>query len=247
MNVKFLGLILALAFTTAVRAVDARFLAWDSSVSKMKIYVMRGASPVEITGLHDLKRTRTFNGLADSAPVSLHLDGMNNPDGTPALCQVNIAGAQHPLILILAAPKLPAGIAAVAVDDDETHFKWGSFLVFNACAEDMVVVATVEKKNTNFKVPHGWTPVPFVPSISKGGFGIELRRASDLTKPVFTNVWEVDPGQRDLVFIVPGTDARTGLYTLKVVPESRAENDADRRAQTAREGGGAGNAPAEHH
>jgi hypothetical protein len=51
--------------------------------------------------------------------------------------------------------------------------------------------------------------------------GMQLVARDDLKAILYSAVWEHDPDVRKLVFVVPGTDVRTGAVEFKIIPENR--------------------------
>jgi hypothetical protein len=245
MNAKIASLFLLFLCSTAAHAVSVRFLAWDESLMSQKIMVMKDKDKGQlIKDLHPLKRSINYQ-VADNEPLKLHPDGKNNQDGSPVILDVPLNGFTKPLVIVIPNDKVPSGLAAIAIEDNETNFKWGSYMVFNATREDLVMV--VDKVPT--KIPVGWKPVMITPKKIDGPAGVELRPAKDLKTVVYSMIWQGAEDMRRLVIIVPGNDARLGAYAPKIIPEDKAgiAAEAANAAAAAKSGGNGNNTPPPDH
>jgi len=250
MNSKTVSLLFTLLCTSALHAVDVRFLAFDNKVTSQKVLVVTGAKDdhSELIGdLAELKRSKNYKST-ENAPVKLMIEGKKDANGNPLTCEVPLKSATKPLVIIIATDKTPSGLAGVAVDDNESNFKWGSVLAFNSCKEDMALVFVPQgKPKVMAKIPAGWTPTTIMPPVEKGAFGMQLFKASDLKSVMFSNVWTSDPGTRELVFVMPSEDKRLGPVFPKVITETRETLRAEEEAERARRGAASNPPPGDHH
>jgi Ca-activated chloride channel family protein len=203
------------------RTIPVRFLAWDESLVSQKIMVMKDKERGQlIRDLHSLNLSINYQ-VAANEPLKLYPEGKSNPDGSPAILDVPLNGFTKPLVIIIPNDKVSSGLAAIAIEDNEANFKWGSYMVFNATREDLVMV--VDKVPT--KIPVGFKPVSITPKNINGPASIELRPVKDLKRVVYLESWQGAEDVRRLAIIVPGKDTALGGYVLKIIPEEKIKQD----------------------
>jgi hypothetical protein len=219
---KFIHFFRTVLFTLPLAAIlDAgpvRFLPWDSSVAARKVSLATAKGVVEITDLHPDKRSAPYDAPAEGKPLRLVAMDRASTDGKPVEIDIKFTGtANHPLVIILPDPKHPTGLRPFAVDDDPAGFAWGSLRFINATGKALMVRHGKAIKN----LPDSWSPVDFVPAGAERKAGVLVAPKDDPENILYSAVWSREPDVRKLVFLVPGTDVRTGAVELRVIPEDR--------------------------
>ncbi|RYD22275.1 MAG: hypothetical protein EOP88_08700 [Verrucomicrobiaceae bacterium] len=216
-----LTLLTALSFSlhqAASALPPVRILAWDDQVATRRLALASGSEVVEIAGLHPSKRGKPIK-LAGSEE-KLFIRALDKPpvDGKPVQRAFSIsATVGNPLVILLPDPSDPTGIRAMTIDDDPKGFSWGSYRFLNATSQEIVV----QLEKTARPVPPGWKPVELLPGGATRGIPAMFGTAGRMNKPVYSAVWEFDPGVRTLCFLVPGTDPGRSPIAVKAIPEER--------------------------
>ncbi len=207
-----------LAFHSSLSAIPVRFLAWDDAVAARKIGFQNGKGISELQYLHPQKRTDPMDGTAGEIPLQLVALDRTSPDGKPVTVEIKVAsGIQSPLVLILPDPKHPSGLRVFVIEDNSANFAWGTSRFINATGKELLV----RQEKTVKPLPAAWTPVDIDPGGKARNTGVQLVARDDLKAILYSAVWEHDPNVRKLVFILPGTDVRTGTVEFKIIPEDR--------------------------
>ncbi len=214
-----LWLTLVLSISHFVSALPpVRVLAWDDQVAGRKLALTSGSEVVEITGLHPSKRGLPIKLSGDEGKLFIRALDKPPVDGKPVQHAFAIGSAVgHPLVVLLPDPSDPTGIRAMTIDDDPKGFAWGSYRFINATSEEIVI----QLEKTVRQVPPGWKPVELLPTGATRGVPVIFGKAGRMTKPIYSAVWEFDPGIRTLCFLVPGTDAGRSAIVVKAIPEDR--------------------------
>jgi hypothetical protein len=203
------------AFASA--ATSARVLAWDSEVAARKLALASGGTAAEIVHMHPEKRSPVIR-LKGEGPVMLRTLDKNNAEGKPLerACAIP-EGMNRPLLVLMPDKEDPTGLRVVVFNDDPAGFAWGSYRFLNATPKELVV--QLEKKAV--KVPTGWKAVDLDLGGETRGVGARVALTESIEKPLYSAVWEYNPGIRILCFIVPSTDPRLGPVTMKAIPEDK--------------------------
>ncbi|RYD46203.1 MAG: hypothetical protein EOP85_07915, partial [Verrucomicrobiaceae bacterium] len=175
-----------------------RVLAWDDQIAARKLALAKGSEVMAITELHPSKRGRPIK--LPGGDEKLFIRALDKPpvDGKPVQRAFTIAASVgSPLVLLLPDPSDPTGVRAMAIDDDPKGFAWGSFRFLNATSQEIVV----QLEKTARPVPAGWKPVEMLPGGTTRGIPVLFGTAGRMTKPVYSAVWEFDPGVRTLCFL----------------------------------------------
>lgn len=195
-----------------------RVLAWDDQVAARKLALACGSESVEITGLHPSKRGRPIK-LA-GGEEALFIRALDKPavEGKPVQRACSIGSTVlNPLVVLLPDPADPTGVRPMIIDDDPKGFAWGSYRFLNATSQEIVV----QCEKTARKVPAGWKPVELQPGGATRGMSVLFGAASNMSKPIYSAIWEFDPDIRTLCFLVPGTDPGQSPVAVKAIPEDR--------------------------
>ncbi|WP_193211477.1 hypothetical protein [Luteolibacter marinus] len=215
-----LAAIVAGAFTLqgTLLAGSIRFLPWDDTVAGRQLGFQGGKDVVELQDLHPGQRSKAFQvGGEDSVPKLVALD-KTSADGKQVSVDIKLgSGFKSPLVLIIPDPKHPTGVRPFVIEDDTANFAWGSVRVLNATGRELLILHEKIVK----KLPKTWKPVDIVQQGKTRNVGVQVAAPEKPKDILYSAVWEHDPNVRKLVFIVPGTDARTGVVDFKIVPENR--------------------------
>lgn len=223
MNCRLVLLRLTLVFSfslfhSASALPPVRLLAWDDQVAGRKLALTNGNEVVEITGLHPSKRGRPIKMSGGEGPLFILALDKPPVDGKPVQRAFAIGSAVgNPLVVLLPDPSDPTGVRAMTIDDDPKGFAWGSYRFLNATSKEIVI----QLEKTVRPVPPGWKPVELLPGGATRGVPVIFGTAGRMTKPVYSAVWEFDPGIRTLCFLVPGTDPGQSPIAVKAIPEDR--------------------------
>jgi hypothetical protein len=213
-----LSLLGFLALHGALLAGPIRFLPWDDAIAARKIGFQNAKGVAELQELHPHKRSAPADGTAGETALKLVALDRTSEDGKPVTVDIKLsAGIQSPLILILPDPKHPTGLRPFVIEDNATNFSWGSLRFINATGKALLV----KQDKTIKALPETWTPVDLSPGGEARNTGVQLVARDDLNTILYSAVWEHHPDIRKLVFILPGTDARTGALEFKIIPEDR--------------------------
>lgn len=221
-------LVLILAVIPSASAYPLRVLAWDDTVAARKLAISHSKGTEELTNLDSFKRSKTFQvtpGEGSSAFIQC-LD-RNSPDGKPVVSEIKLTeGVKKPLLLLLPDAKSPSGLRLMALEDDLAGFNWGSIRLVNATGKKLVFKS--EKRLT--EVPATWTPVQVSPGGGDRNIQVQVFLHDQPDPALYSSVWEQRAYYRNLVFIMPGQDARIGAIECKFVNEDRRVQEAENAA-----------------
>ena len=213
-----------------LHAVPVRFLAWDDEVAARKIGYQNSKGITPVKDLHPNKRTESIDGGGGEAPVQLVALDRTGTDGKPAAVEIKMpAGIQSPLVLILPDAKNPTGLRPFVIDDSAANFTWGKIRFINATGKALLV----KHEKTITALPETWTPVDISPGGAARNLGMQVAAKDDLKSVLYSAIWEHDPDVRKLVFVLPGTDVRTGAVEFKIIPENKRVVAAEAAAESA--------------
>ena len=224
----FLFLLLSAVFPLPIQAASLRTLAWDTGVSKRDIWIVSGEKALQIENMHPLGRTTPISIPNSGEGLFLEAQDRQSKEAKPARIPLKIpAGASGNLLLLLLPDKTsPIGLRPLILKDDSETFPWGTFRVINTTGKPFVF--RVEKKL--LKVPPSWKPL----SIALGGEGRNIEAAlynpDNDKRPVYSSIWEQNPGLRKLVFIANQENPALGTIDLKVITQSEKVEKAKKSA-----------------
>lgn len=199
-------------------AASIRFLPWDDEIAARKIGLQNGKNVTELQGLHPHKRSSPYPGASDDAPLFLVAMDRTSEDEKPVTVPIKVPdGITSPLVLVIPDSKSPTGLRPFVIEDDASAFPWGTVRFVNATAKSLIIRHDKAVK----KLTGSWKHVDVTPGGQARNVGIQLASQQDTRAILYSAVWEHDPNVRKLVFIVPGTDVRTGVVDLKIIPEDR--------------------------
>lgn len=201
-----------------LHAISIRVLAWDGEIAAMRLAIgdSKGSNPIE--AMHPSRRTRIYQVIAGEKPLVIESLDRKGPDGKPCTSEIKIAeGVKQPLLVILPDAKATTGIRLFVLEDDASNFAWGSFRFINATGRQLVYVC--EKKIV--AIPPSWNPVQAEPGGEARNMEVKFYFREDSSQPFSSSIWEHDPDERMLVFLVPGEDPRQGPVAMKMIPENR--------------------------
>ncbi|MCX6874381.1 MAG: hypothetical protein NTW21_11340 [Verrucomicrobia bacterium] len=201
-----------------LHAAALRILAWDDGTAARKLAIVAGADQVGITGMHPLKRTKPIR-LKGSPPFFIRaLDKPPGADGKPAQLAFTIPDAiTHPLLLLIPDASQPTGLRSMILDDNPAGFHWGCYRFLNATPKEFAV----KLEDKTVRVPTGWKPIDLDLGGETRGIAAAAAMTEDLSKPLYSAVWEYDQNVRTLVFMVPGNDPRLSPVLFKAIPEDK--------------------------
>lgn len=210
--------LLVLAFSQQLHAIPVRILAWDDEVAAMKLAIADSKGSVLIEEMHPAKRTKVYQVTAGEVPAGIESPDRKDPKGKPFSIAIKIPdGVKQPLLVILPDTKAPTGVRLLVLEDDSTNFSWGSTRFINATGKELVFV--YEKKIV--PLPPSWTPVLASPGGAMRNMEVKLFFKDQPAKAFYSSIWEQNPEQRMLIFLVPGEDPRLGPVQMKMIPEDR--------------------------
>lgn len=199
-------------------AVPVKFLAWDDGIAARKIGFQNGKEITELQELHPNKRSGPLEATGGDTPLQFVALDRNSTDGKPVSVEIKLtAGIQSPLVLILPDAKHPTGLRPFVIEDNSSKFAWGSMRFINATGKALLI----RNDKTITPLPEVWTPVDVDPGGKARNTGVQLVAREDTKSILYSAVWEHDPDVRKLIFVVPGTDVRTGAVDFKIIPENR--------------------------
>ena len=206
-----------LACQGSLFAASIRFLPWDHAIAARKIAFQHGGESVELT-LHPDQRSGPIKTTLGEGLLQLAALDRTSPDGKPASLAFKMpAGIQAPLVLILPDAKHPTGLRAFVIEDASANFPWGTMRFVNVTGKALLV----RHDKTIKELPDTWTPVDITPGGDARNAGVLLAGRDDPKTILYSAVWKYDPNIRKLIFVVPGSDVRTGVVAFEIVPEDR--------------------------
>ena len=212
----FLSLFAIFGFASAV-ANEVRILAWDDSVAARPLAWVQAEKQIEISGLHPLRRSKSYTLTGSDAPVVIRaLDRMQGDEKTAAELRCTVDPSfRRPLLILLPDPVASSGLRGLVIEDDISSFGWGDIRFVNASGQDVVV--QVERKAA--RVPAGWKPVDIRPGGLSRNVGIRIAFAGTIETPAYTSVWDHRDDARSLIFVLSGGGGRLGSLVVKAIPE----------------------------
>jgi hypothetical protein len=205
-------------FVAPVHAAAIRFLCLNEELAARDLGVQDTKGTTKLKDLSALKRSDAHTCATGDSPLLLVAMDRKGADGKSASVEIALpAGLKAPLVLILPDPDHASGLRALAVDDSETGFPWGSLRFINIT--DQVLVIRYEQETKPFPAS------PAVVDVALTGearnMGVQLSKEDDPESVLYSAVWEYDPAVRKLVFVLPGNDPATAAVELKVIPDQR--------------------------
>jgi hypothetical protein len=200
-------------------AVPLRFIPWDDAVAARKIGLQNASGLTELKHLHPHKRSdSTEVSSTKESPLRLVALDRLDPEGRPITLELKLNPEfKSPLILLLPDPKHASGLRTFVIEDNSDNFNWGSLRFINATGKELLV----RQDKTVKSLPNKWTPVDFKPGGEMRNMAMQVAAREDLNAILFSGVWEHNPDMRKLIFVIPGTDVRTGPVAFKIIPEDR--------------------------
>lgn len=223
---------LMLAVTPSLNAYPLRVLPWDDSIAARKLAISHSKGTDELTHLDSFKRSKMFQ-VTPSEGTSAFIECLDRKtaDGKPLTSPIKIAeGIEKPLLILLPDAAAPSGLRLMALEDNLAGFNWGSIRLVNATGKKLVFKC---EKNL-VPIPANWTPVQVSPGGADRNIQVQVYLQDPPHQLVYSAVWEQRGFYRNLVFIMPGQDARLGSVECKFVNEDRrvlAAEDAAARAK----------------
>ncbi len=203
---------------SSLLAIPLRFLPWDDGIAARKIALQDAKGANGIPDLHPYKRSVPMDGTAGEVPLQLVALDKTGPDGKPVSVEIKLtAGLLMPLVLILPDPKHPTGLRTFVIEDNTNNFNFGTMRFINATGKALLIRYEQSVK----ALTEAWTPVDIAPGGIVRNMGVQLAARDNLKEILYSSVWEHDPEVRKLIFIIPGTDVRTGAVEFKVISEDR--------------------------
>lgn len=195
-----------------------QFLAWDNEVAARKLALGKGDKSEEVPYMHPSARTTAIAIPEETAGLRLVAPDRVGEDGKPLSIPLNIpAGTKNPLAILMPDKGSPFGIKVVIVEDSKSDFEWGTIRLFNITNRKLAF--GLEKKGV--KLSPGWKPVDVEPGGKSRNLEAFLFLEENLEKPFYTAVWEHRSDMRQLVFLVPSSNASLGPVECKFVNEVR--------------------------
>ena len=210
-------LTLLLAAVAPVQAITLRVLAWNDTVAEREFVVTHGKTSMEVGYLHPAARSQPLTLPGDVADLRLVASDRTNAEGKPLAMPLKLpTGIKKPLLLLLPDTKSTLGVRPHIIEDDESSFRWGTIHLINVSKESLVF----RWDNQARAMPPGWKPVTAAPGGKSRNMEVLLYRKDDLKNPIYSSVWEHRNDMRQLVFVVPSSDAATGPFEFKFIPET---------------------------
>jgi len=207
-----------LMLSQGLQAASVRVLAWNDDIALRKLAIADAKGPVLIEGMHPVQRTRAYQITTGDKPATIQALDKIDKDGKPAANPIIIPpGIKQPLLLLLPDAKTATGLQLLVLEDDAANFPWGGICLINASGQKLAFV--YEKKST--ALPFSWNPVLVNPGGDNRNMGAEFFIYDEPQRPIYSSVWQQKKDVRNMVFIVPGTDVRLGVVSIKIVSENR--------------------------
>jgi hypothetical protein len=219
LKTHILVLTTTLALHAAAPAIPLRFLAWDDAVASRKIGLQNAGGVAELRDLHPHKRSAPADGTGSKeSPLRLLALDRKDSEGKPATLDIKLTpDFKSPLVLLLPDAKHATGLRTFVIEDNSASFSWGSLRFINATGKDLLV----RQDKTVKSLPDKWTPVDLKPGGDARNMAVQIAAREDLNTILYSAVWEHNPDLRKLIFVIPGTDVRTGPVEFKIIPEDR--------------------------
>ena len=210
------------------QAIPVRVLAWDDEIAGMHLALGDAKGSNVIEAMHPSKRTRIYQLTAGEKPLVVQALDKKDPEGKPYTNEIKIPEAiKQALLVILPDAKAPTGVRLFVLDDDTSSFAWGSTRFINATGRELVYGC--EKKA--LLLPSSWNPVQTAVSGEPRNMEVKFFFRDEPARPFYSGIWEYNPVQRMLVFLIPGDDTRLGPVAMKMIPEDRRLIQAAEKAQ----------------
>jgi hypothetical protein len=205
--------------------IPLRILPWDDEVAERKLSIAHGSTVLEVGYLHPSARSESIDIPKEVVGLRLETTDRMDAEGKPEALKLTIpSGVKQPLLLILPDKKSKTGLRALIIEDDLSTFKWGTIRLINITPKPLVFRWDKKAK----AVPPGWTPVNVAPEGKSRNLEVFLYLKDDLEKPLYTSVWEHRSDMRQLVFMVPSSNAALGPVEFKIIPELRIEDEEEK-------------------
>ncbi|MGB6222815.1 hypothetical protein [Haloferula sp.] len=199
-------------------------LPWDDEISERELSVAYGTKIIDIGYLHPSARSKPLNIPSEALNLRLEVNDRKDAEGKPLALKINLpSNVKTPLLLLLPDEKSKAGLRTLVIEDDVSSFRWGTFRLINITPKPLVFRWDKQAK----AVPPGWKPVTVDPEGKSRNIEVFLYLKDDLKKPLYTAVWEHRSDMRQLVFMVPSSNAALGPVEFKTIPEIRIEEEAE--------------------
>ncbi|MCU0776272.1 MAG: hypothetical protein MUF86_01225 [Akkermansiaceae bacterium] len=208
-----------LALHPAASAVPIRFLPWDDATAARKLGLQNASGIIELRDLHPYKRSAPADATG-SKESPLRLVAIDRPDseGRPATLDIRLTpDIKSPLVLILPDARHATGLRTFIIEDNTAGFSWGCLRFINATGKELLVRLDKTVKS----LPDKWTPVDLKPGGDARNMAVQIATREDLKTILYSAIWEHNPDIRKLIFVIPGTDVRTGPVEFKIIPEDR--------------------------
>jgi hypothetical protein len=209
-----------------LQALPVRVLAWDDAIAARQLALADAKGSTVIEAMHPSKRTQAYTLTAGKKPLVVQALDKKDPAGKPYTSEITIPEAiKQPLLVILPDDKDPTGLRLVVLDDDTTHFAWGSTRFINATGRELVF----EYEKKTLALPASWTPVQADPGGETRNMEVKFFFRDEPARPFYSGIWEQNSELRMLVFLfsgadpllIPNADPRLGPVSLKTISEDR--------------------------
>ena len=205
-----------MALVAPVTAAELRFVPLNDEIAGREIAVRDSKGTTGLMELSSRKRSEPYNCVAGEKPLELvALDR----DGAAAAIDLP-ESIKAPLVLILPDSDNPTGLRALAVEDSDSGFPWGTLMFVNLSDGPLVVRCDKEEVT----IPVGDKPVLVMPGGAGRNVGLQIFKKDQPDAVLYSAVWEHDPKLRKLIFAVTASDDAAKASQLKIVPQDqRAE------------------------
>jgi hypothetical protein len=219
MQTQFLIVALAGLFSSqALLAIPLRILAWDQEIAGRKLAIVQSKGPEIIDAMHPSRRTGTYQVTGGEKPLVIQALDKPPVEDKPVTSEILIPAAlKRPLLLLLPDAKSPTGLRLLLLEDDTSGFPWGCTRFINACGKKLAFVH--DKKVV--PIPPSWDPVQVDPGGSSRNLDVQLFFYDKPERAIYSSVWDYNPDERMLVFLIPGEDPRLGPVAMKMIGEDR--------------------------
>lgn len=207
-----------IGFCQGAKAVEIRFVPLNQEVADRKIGIRADNGITELKDLNAKKRSKAYPSDVGAAPLALVALDRQRPNGNPATAEVTISPEmKSPLVLILPNEEDPSGMTAIAVEDSDIGFPWGSLRFVNTSDKPLMIR---HEKGVQ-PVAESIAVADIVLEGEARNMGIQLFSESEPDEILYSAVWEHDPNQRKLIFIVPAADPKTKELTVEIIPQDK--------------------------
>ena len=200
-----------------------RVIPWDHEVANRELAIASGPDSIPLGYLHPDSRSEAVEFSGEQ--LVLRLLDRKDEEGQPRSLAIKVpATIAKPLMLLVPDKKVPAGLRVKLIDDSVARFGWGSFRVFNLSGQPLVF----RHDRKGHALPAKLEDISINPGGRARNLEVMIYKKSDLEAPIYSTLWEYEPDERSLVFVLPSKDRALGPIRCRLIVQHKhdlAEND----------------------